>query len=330
MTSGFLLGLFVPLIFFPILIYCEKIGNFTGLIDKPNFRKVHKKPTSKIGGVFFIIVIVFLLITNYSNFNERLLLSMFILSFGLFAIGLIDDLIDIKGSTRLILQFFVIAISIIIDFNLNINELYLGYNSLEIKIFTGSFIFSIFCIITLVNDINLADGENGLVVSIFLIFLIIFYYNHFDPINAIFIPLILSCILFLTYNIKGLVFLGNSGSYLIGGLISFITIQSYNFNFIPVEEIFLLFSLYGLDMLRVYLERILRKIHPFTAEKNHLHHYIYKTSESKLINLLIYLAILYLPYGLNKLYENYLIWFLFSILIYFFSLYFFKKLNKDS
>ena len=58
-----------------------------------------------------------------------------------------------------------------------------------------SFIFSIFCIITLVNAINLADGENGLVVSIFLIFLIIFYYNHFDPINAIFIPLILSCML---------------------------------------------------------------------------------------------------------------------------------------
>ncbi len=325
MIGNYFLNLIVPLICIPILIYNNKIANITGLIDTPNIRKTHTKPIPKIGGLYFILVCLIIIFLNINFLNERLLLSMTLLTLGMFTIGLIDDKIEIKGSTRLFLQFFVIAISIIVDFNLNIDILYIGYNNHTIQIFTGSILFSIFCIMALTNAINLADGEDGLITSIFMIFLIIFFLRNQEPMNDFYLSLIFSCLFFLIYNVKGLIFLGNSGSYLVGGLMSFILIQCYNFSFLPIEEIFLLLYLYGIDMLRVYIERILRGIHPFTAEKNHLHHYIFKFSKNKKINLFIYLILLYFPFIVSLTYKNYFILIFLTFSIYLFALFFFKK-----
>jgi len=328
MTNEFFLSLLIPFICLPILVYHKEIANITGLIDYPDHRKTHNKPIPKIGGIFFLSCSTIFILIQSSNFNERLIFSFLILTFGFFFIGLVDDKIKIKASARLLLQFIVITLSINIDFNLNIENLSVGLLDANIKIYQGSILFSIFCIISLTNAINLLDGKDGLAVSVFLIYLIIIYLTNPGPISIFYPILIISSILFLIYNIRGKLFLGNSGAYLIGGIISFITIQNYNNSNYPIEIIFLMFYLYGLDMLRVYLERLFRGKHPFTAENNHLHHYIYSFSKNKFVNLVIYILLLYIPITIHYFYKNYYILLILTSLIYLGSLFFFKKFEK--
>ena len=137
--------------------------------------------------------------------------------------------------------------------------------------------------------------------------------------------LIICGILFLLFNINGKIYLGNSGSYLLGGVMSFITIQTYNYNKFPIEVIFCIFYLYGLDMLRVYCERLMRGIHPFTPENNHLHHYIFLKIKNKFLALVSYLVIASIPFMFQLIYKNYYLLILICILVYLFSFLYFKK-----
>ena len=329
MDYKFLISFLIPFILFPLLIYHKKISIKMNLIDYPDKRKRHKNPVSNIGGLFFLFSILFCIILFSSNFNERFILSFLIIVIGFFLIGFIDDKINLKIINKMILQFFIATIAINIDFNLNIENLYSNIFNLDLRIYNGSILFTIFCILALTNAINLLDGKDGLVGSTFLIFLLIINIIYQNEINIFYYPLIITTILFLIYNLKGKIFLGNSGAYLIGGIISFITIQNYNISNYPVEFIYLLFHLYGVDMIRIYFERIICGKTPFTADNNHLHHHIFHYSKNKLINLLIYLLLIYTPIFIYIFYKNLLVLILLSIVIYILSFLFFRVKVPD-
>jgi len=330
MFSASLIPCLISLLCFPIIIYHKEIGKSTGLLDLPNERKKHLKPIPKIGGIYILVSTIITTFYFSNLFNDRLILSYLLLISGLFLIGFIDDKIDINPTSRLLLQFIVIAIAISIDFNLNVESLKIGTIAKEIKIFNGSNLFTIFCIIALVNATNLVDGKDGLLISIFIFFLIIFFIFIKNIFNIILFNLIITSLLFLIYNIKGKVFLGNSGSYLVGGIMAFITIQSYNYYVFEIEIIFSIFYLFGLDMLRVYLERVYRGINPLTPENNHLHHYIFSYFKNKYISLLVYIFLIGTPYLVQVLYKNYLFILIFCCLIYLTSFLFFKKAKNLS
>ena len=135
---------------------------------------------------------------------------------------------------------------------------------------------SILCVLLLINAINLIDGINGLAMMIFIIIYLFLWYF----LNISFNAYILIFYLFVFFNIfKGKYFLGNSGSLIIGALIAFSTIKTYNSNFIEnnsAEDIFILFLIPGVDMLRLFVQRILKKKNPFEADGSHLHHLLIK------------------------------------------------------
>jgi UDP-GlcNAc:undecaprenyl-phosphate GlcNAc-1-phosphate transferase len=88
--------------------------------------------------------------------------------------------------------------------------------------------------------------------------------------------MIISLFLILYFNLKKNIFLGNSGSLFIGCLIGLSVVLNYNMEIskinYPVENIFIAFMLPGLDMLRVFAERIFNKKNPFLADRRHLHY----------------------------------------------------------
>ena len=72
-------------------------------------------------------------------------------------------------------------------------------------------------------------------------------------------------------------FLGDSGSLILGFLISYISIKAYNQNYIiHADEIFLIMSIPGYELLRLFIKRISLGRNPFTADNNHIHHYLIK------------------------------------------------------
>ena len=83
---------------------------------------------------------------------------------------------------------------------------------------------------------------------------------------------IFSLILFMFKNFQSKSFLGDNGCYILSFIIGIFIIDIYKFEKIYSDQIFLLMMIPGIDMLRLFIIRILNKKNPFSGDKNHLHH----------------------------------------------------------
>ena len=186
--------------------------------------------------------------------------------------GILDDLYTLSSKQKLV---FIIISSVIVYFdgyqitnigtffNISVN---LGYFALP---------FTLFAIVAFTNAVNLSDGLDGLAGSVSTIilsaiFIIGFIYD--DNTLMVWSALLISVILaFLVLNWHpAKVFMGDSGSLLLGFVIAILSIKSLNY--INPVSVFFLAAVPILDTLVVFRRRIQRGMSPFTADKNHLHH----------------------------------------------------------
>lgn len=340
MLINIFLLLFLFLINFLILKKSSNIGHIFNLIDYPiSKRSIHLKPVPKIGGliIFFNIFIInfFFILESQNSFDLNLLILSSSVIF--FLIGYFDD---IKNPSPLTKFLIILAGSIILNFmNKNIILNFLYFDTFEKTIYLGNlnYLFTFFCIYLLLNTFNMIDGINGLALGIFTIWLIFLtIYSDSFSINFFLYLAPLAGIVFV-YNLQNKVFIGNSGSYLLGGLISILTINLYNLEYqdniviknIYVENIFLLFLVPGLDCARLFFERIfILKKSFYKADNNHFHHLLirkYDLSKS----LFIYLSLIIIPNILGFIFREYILLVIFfNILSYFFFTYRYLLLNK--
>ena len=264
----------------PILIFFEKIIIQINIFDKAdNVRKLHKNNVALFGGVIlFYNLFIFILLDFYFkiellniHFNTRELFSL-ILGINLFfLIGLFDDKFNLSPNKKLFLNFFVILFLILLDENLVVRELNFSFFNVPIELRNFSYMFTILCILLLINALNMFDGINLQVGSYcIIIFGIFIFKNLFTSLSII---LILSILLYLYFNFKNKSFLGDSGTQILAFLISYILIKSYNYeNAFRPEEIFVILSIPGLDMFRLFLSRLIKGKNPFQPDRNHIHH----------------------------------------------------------
>ncbi len=176
-------------------------GNY--FLDIPNLkRKIHKKPTYLIGGHFIFFSYLLFLIFSFDNeFNEKITLIFIYLS--VFLIGILDDLIDLKPTTKLSLILLIYLILIYFDKDFLLSRIYLETFEKQLSFGPYSILVSSLCILLLVNAINLIDGINGLAMMIFIIIFTFLYYFLNIDFNAYI--LILFLFIFLIF-VKGNIF----------------------------------------------------------------------------------------------------------------------------
>jgi UDP-N-acetylmuramyl pentapeptide phosphotransferase/UDP-N-acetylglucosamine-1-phosphate transferase len=216
----------------------------------------------------------------------------------LFLTGVIDDLQNIDFKIKLLLQ--IIAAKLIIDQGFVLDEFY-GFNGLvELNYFIAQ-LLSGFLFISIINAINFIDGIDGLAISFTLFILIsigvLSSNNNLIPLNLI---LIFALIIALFFNYKkyNKVFLGDSGSLLLGGVIAINLLQLLNpevkINFGLDPNKFLLSALlifYPLiDLTRTVVFRIKAKKSPFQADKTHLHHLLLRITDSHLKSVMVLMS----------------------------------------
>jgi len=211
---------------------------------------------------------------NLNNFSISLYFcALFIMIFMIF-----DDFMSIKPSYRIIFQCLIAALMILMsgEYLIQVGNL-LGFG--EISLGVLSIPFTIFCVVGLMNAFNMIDGLNGICASLALIpimyvtYLGNFSYGLLIPIGAI--------LGFLAYNLGYLgkkrgVFLGDSGSNMLGFAVGFICIEySQNINHSsyinPVTALWLV-ALPLIDCISVMVSRSIKGIIPFRPGRDHLHH----------------------------------------------------------
>ena len=134
-----------------------------------------------------------------------------------------------------------------------------------------SIFFTILCFLLFINSFNMLDGINGQAGSYSIYILIIFLFLNVNTVLSI--NLFITLLFFLYFNFKDKMFLGDSGTILLGFVFSYFFIKSYNLGFrISSDEIFLIMMIPGFELLRLALQRLYNKRHPFSPDDQHIHH----------------------------------------------------------
>jgi len=218
----------LSLMFTYLLLKESIIPNHYSLDINQGSQKIHGNKIKRIGGLSIVFsIIVFLIIEKiiFNNITNPELYFLFLYCFIIFLIGFLEDLIkDIKPVIRLLLLFIFTYIWIIQSNNI-ITHTNIDFidNIIEIKIL--GIILTLICIISSINAANMMDGANGLL-TIFIISVVsvlsfyAFNENKFELLY--FLSVIIGSLFgFLIFNWpKGLIFLGDGGSYFLGSLLS--------------------------------------------------------------------------------------------------------------
>ena len=300
------------------MYYYNPISKYINLVDIPDEkRKIHSNTTPKSGGLIILLFGINYFLISYTNkeISISLLISLILSSLLIFIIFFIDDLKNINANLRLILVTIILLIFFGINQSILIKELIFSSIPFDLKLNKADLFFSVLCVLLLVNAVNLMDGINGLCIGHFLFWLFILNTNQTYIQKLIYMPLIILILL----NLKGKIFLGNTGSILVGFIVSILVITQYKFDKnLYIENIFIYFMIPGLDMFRLFVKRILNKKNPFVADQDHLHHLLYSRFKP-LLALISYYIISFAPtiisYFVNK--EFLILIILFSTINYF-------------
>lgn len=267
----------------PVVI---NIARLKGFLDSPDSKKSHSIKTPTFGGlaIFMAFSISSLVFTSHYLMPESH--SIFAGSILLFFLGLKDDILVLPAREKLIGQ-IIAAIFVILGGGLVIENLHGFLGVYEIP-FIASFLLTLFVIIVVTNTINLIDGIDGLASGIGILVLTLFgiFFLKSDLMgwSILCFTFSASLLAFMRFNLfggKNKIFMGDTGSLLLGFITAVATIKFLSVN-IPGSETALVSSApafaIGLlavplfDALRVFTVRVFQGKSPFAADKNHLHH----------------------------------------------------------
>ena len=265
------------------------------ILDKPNPRKIHKKPVPNIGGLAIFIAYLFgiICLKLFTNLEIQNIEIFILVSTIILIIGLLDDLFNLSAIIRLGLQFLVITFIYFKGISIsNLNLGFLNINTYQIPDVL-SFLVTSFWIVGIINAINWIDGLNGLAsgVVIFILLAIAKIAILKSFIGLYLIALIISgaCLGFLFHNLKpNNIIMGDNGSNFLGFNISILCLYagggdplySHDLSINPLIPLSLL-AYPVFDMTRVIFCRLRRNSSPFLPDNAHFHHILLRKGFSK-------------------------------------------------
>ena len=269
------------LLSFLILFLCGKVSYKLNLLDHPNKRKIHSKATAYTGGFAISVILLFsIFLFTVSDKNLNIILS---IAFLISIIGLIDDKYNLDVSSKLSLQIIPIFYLVVFE-NLTLQQIG-DYNYFKVELGSFAIPFTLMCVLLLINAFNYFDGIDGTLGFTSISVLIILYFlipnqNFQLFLILILIPLaIFLCFNFSLFKLPKL-FLGDSGSLLIGFVIAFVLIYLANQNL--THPILLAWSvvIFVYEFLSINLIRLKNKKDPLRAGQDHLHHLLFNNTKS--------------------------------------------------
>lgn len=272
--------LIVLFVTFGILsFYWKSIFKFLKLKSYKNIQRVHKNEISRLGGL--AIYIFFWIIYLFDFIKDQFFASLLISAIPFVLISLKEDLFhNTKPKNRLILM----IISCLIFFYMhpiNFPIVDIPYFGEVISSYPVSIIFFTFSVLVVMNGMNLIDGMNGLFAFTVLSILISLAYlliidQDEENLKLIFLfsaPLLI----FLFFNFPiGKIFIGDTGAYLYGFIVSILTIKIFGKHpeLLTWLAVFILFYP-SIELLFSFIRKAINNTSPFKPDSRHLHSLIF-------------------------------------------------------
>lgn len=265
------------------LVLFKPIAKLIGLLDHPGGRKQHQGAIPLVGGPAMLIGLLppLLAITGNAKYAVALAISAVILV----AVGMVDDYKDMQPRVKMLCQ--IVCALIVAWYGetqlhsfgdlLSTGDINLGMFSLPV---------TVIAIVGVINALNMSDGVDGLGGGITLIssmaLAILAIVRGAPHGTELTLPLAAIVSAFLIFNFplpngrKASIFMGDSGSMLLGILVAsfFIQYSQGAHRFVRPSTCLWLFAHPLFDTIGVMMWRILKGRSPFSAGREHLHHII--------------------------------------------------------
>lgn len=256
------------------------------LYDLPDIRKKHAARISPLGGMAIFGGMIISFVFSTAHLANPALNSVLVALFILFITGVKDDLYPLVPYKKMLGQVLAIGI-VVLQGNVRLESFYglFGINELP---YIVSVLLSLVFFLGIINSFNFIDGINGLSSGIGIIvsctYALWFSFFQEDLFLILALAIVGSQLAFLPYNlVKAKIFMGDSGSMILGFLAAILTIYFLQVNeradevvLLKIDAMVFSFSVLIIplmDTIRVVFIRvfILRKS-PFAADRNHIHH----------------------------------------------------------
>lgn len=283
LLASFTVSIVISVTAIPVIITISKLKDLMAEIE---LRSSHEQSTPTLGGVaIFASTLIGYFLWDNPNEGHELHLSVSALII-LFFLGIKDDILILSPKKKLLIQ-IASSLMLITLGDVRINNLYGLFGITEIP-YVISLVFTTFIFISVINAINLLDGIDGLAGMVGILSSLIFAWLFYDLKLYSFATMAVSLggalIGFLRFNWskKNKIFMGDTGSLIVGFLLSFFAVKYivYNSQYLynpalgydaPMLTIIILI-LPLFDTLRMFTKRILSGQSPFVGDRNHLHH----------------------------------------------------------
>jgi UDP-N-acetylmuramyl pentapeptide phosphotransferase/UDP-N-acetylglucosamine-1-phosphate transferase len=315
-TGSFILVSFL----IPKISWIVKSRNLT---DHPDQRSSHKNSTPTMAGVSFFLTLIFMLNAIKYWDVDAIGINLLAATGLMFAIGLKDDLV--LSTPRAKIGGEIIAIFFILFCNcLEVKSLggFLGIEDIPIWLSYGIIVLMI---LTIINSYNMIDGIDGLAsvigISIFVVYAFIFYIagqNFYFLLCLCLVGILLG---YLRYNLSSTkkIFMGDTGSLIIGFCIGFISLKFLSldieilnqYSFKSENKLVIIGAIFFIplfDTLRVIGVRLLNGKSPFQPDNNHIHHILIDSGLTHFkaslflcfLNLVIAISLIFLSSNFNS------------------------------
>lgn len=284
-----------------------------GAVDQPAPRRVHEKPTPRLGGlplfVAFVAAIGVSLIYPRSDPYEMLRLAGLVSGAALmFFLGAYDDHRELGALPQLIAQ--IIAAGIAVASGVLIREVPNPLGGLLTFETWFAILLTLFWLVGMMNTVNFLDGIDGLAAGVVAIAGVVLFAHTFRlgqySIALLALALAGAALGFLPFNFfPAKIFTGSAGALVLGFALGILSIIG------GAKVAFALLAL-GIPILDVawqIFSRIRAGKSPFLADRGHLHHRLLDLGLSQRAIVLLYYSItalsgalaLMLPSGVYKL-----------------------------
>ncbi len=271
-------GLTVLLAFLATVVVCvnaDSLGARFGVMAHPDHRRKHASPTPQLGGVAILLGFTIWTICELFYMGpspDPILLAILFTGGGLGLVGFVDDQREVSPALRILLLLVFLGIAFALDPRL-ISPVLHWYSFPETSIAPWIYVpLMAITAIGLVNSVNMADGQNGLVGSMFVTWtacLVIVSTGELRMLAGVFFALSL---VFLIFNLRGNIFLGDCGSYGVTFAIGLMATLAHAQGRISLEAIIVWFFIPVIDCLRLLITRPLQGRAFFEGGRDHFHH----------------------------------------------------------
>lgn len=276
-------SLLITAIVIPVVV---RVAREKHLMEEPNGRSSHWQKTPSLGGVaiFAAVAVVFTVVAQWVSTPNTALFQVLPSIIILFFIGLKDDILVIDPVKKLIAQLIASGMFIFLT-DIRISDLHGVFGIFDLP-YGISFGFTLFIFVVITNAYNLIDGIDGLAGCLGIL-AATFYGFYFALADVLWMAILcatlvgaLSGFLWFNFSKTQKIFMGDSGSLVVGFILAVLSIKFIQFNEgynavyvhnAPTIAIAIL-GIPLFDTLRVFGHRLVRGNSPFIADRNHIHH----------------------------------------------------------